>query len=210
MIKKIVKQNYIYFIVILFLIVVFSIIMRSTLHEKIIAFDYEVIDFMRSISNVYLTFIFNILTNFGDYYIPLLIIVCIFIFIHNKWYFTILSSGYLFAGIITYFTKLLASRPRPLEALITIPKSYSFPSGHTLTSLVFYCLLCYILTSKCKKSVKLILFTLTTTLVCLIALSRIYLGVHYFSDVFGGYLIGIPCLMVVINIVEDNFKEKLK
>ena len=210
MIKKIIKENYIYIITIILMIITFSIIMRSSLHDKIILFDYEVFDFLRSISNTYLTFIFNILTNLGDYYIPITIIVCSFLFGKNKWYFYLLSGGYAFSGIITFISKYAALRPRPIDALIAIPKSYSFPSGHTLTSLCFYCLLCYLLTTKCSKKVKLISFTLVTSLVCLIAMSRIYLGVHYFSDVFGGYLIGIPCLMLIINIIEDNFMGKIK
>ena len=43
----------------------------------------------------------------------------------------------------------------------------------------------------------------------IISISRIYLGVHYFSDVVGGMLLAIPCVLMLINIVEKNFKEKL-
>ncbi len=210
MIKKIVKENYVYMIVILLMIILFSIVMRSSLHDKIILFDTEIRIFVQDMFNKSLTSIFSIITNFGDLYIPIIIIMCIFVFNKNKWYFYLLTSGYLFSGVITYISKLLASRPRPLEALIDIPKSFSFPSGHTLTSLIFYCLLCYLITFKCSKKVKLISFIFACMFVCLIAVSRIYLGVHYFSDVFGGYLIGIPCLMLIINIIENNFREKLK
>ena len=210
MIKRIVKENYIYIIAICILTISLSIIMKSSLHDKIILYDYKVFDFMIKIHNPYLTFLFRMFTFLGDFYIPLLIIVCIFVFYKNKNYFYILTCGYVFSGVFTYFIKYIVLRPRPLEALISIPKSYSFPSGHTMTSLVFYCLLCYLLTIKKSNKVKLISFIFATTLVCLIAYSRIYLGVHYFSDVLGGYLIGIPCLMMIINIIESNFKEKLK
>lgn len=208
--NKIVKENYVYMIVILLMIIIFSIVMKSSLHDKIILFDIEIREFVQEMFNKSLTSIFSIITNFGDLYIPIIIIMCIFVFKKNKWYFYLLSCGYLFSGVITYVSKLLASRPRPIEALIDIPKSFSFPSGHTLTSLVFYCLLCYLLTFKSSKTVKLISFIFACIFVCTIAVSRIYLGVHYFSDVFGGYLIGIPCLMLIINIIENNFREKLK
>ena len=210
MIKKIVKENYIYIIVICLLTISLSIIMKSSLHDKIILYDFQVVNFMSQINNTCLTFIFRIFTFLGDFYIPLLIIVCIFTFIKNKYYFYILTCGYVFSGVLTYFIKYIVLRPRPLEALISIPSSYSFPSGHTMTSLVFYCLLCYLLTIKSSNKIKLISFIFATTIVCLIAYSRIYLGVHYFSDVLGGYLIGIPCLMMIINIIENNFREKLK
>ena len=210
MIKRIVKENLKYLITMILMIIVFSIIMRSSLHDSIILFDSKINIFMKEIFNKSLTSIFSIVTNFGDYYIPLIICMCIFLIFKNKWYFLIISFGYLFAGVTTYIAKYLALRPRPLEALIEIPRSYSFPSGHTLTSLVFYCLLCYLLTFNCSKKVKLIWFIITTIFVCIIAISRIYLGVHYFSDVAGGYIIGIPCLMIVINTIENFYKEKLK
>ncbi len=210
MIKKIVKENYLYLIFILLFIIVFSIVMRSSLHDSIILFDKEIISYVRSIFNNLFTSIFSIITNFGEIYIPILIILCVFICYKNKWYFYLLTGGYLFSGIVTFIAKYAASRPRPIEALIEIPKSYSFPSGHTLTSLVFYCLLCYLITYKCSKKVKLISFIFTTIFVYFIAISRIYLGVHYFSDVIGGYIIGIPCVMFVLNTIECNFKEKLK
>ena len=209
MIKKIVKENKIYIIIILSLIVILSIIMRSSLHDKIIIFDNKIIDFVRDIVDSRLTSFFKIMTNSGVFYIPIIIIVCIFIFIKNKWYFYIQLFGYAFAGIISYIAKLIAARPRALEPLIKMPSTYSFPSGHTLTSLVFYCLLFYLLTIKSKRSIKVLGFIFSLSLIMIVSLSRIYLGVHYFSDVLGGFIIGIPCLLMIINIIENNYKEKL-
>ena len=209
MIKKIFKENYIYLIIIGLMIVVFSIIMRSSLHDKIIIFDYKVIKLVNNLLNDSVVKIFKILTNFGDIYIPCIILVCILVFFKNKWIFILQSSGYALSGIITYVSKLIAARPRPIEALIEIPKSFSFPSGHTLTSLVFYVLLCFLLTYNMDiKKRKLIIVT-SFLLVFFIATSRIYLGVHYFSDVIGGFLIGIPVLLMCFNIINKNFSNKL-
>ncbi|MBR4178136.1 MAG: phosphatase PAP2 family protein [Bacilli bacterium] len=183
--------------------------MRSSLHGKIIIFDNKVIEFVRDILDSRLTSFFKLMTNSGALYIPIVILVCIFVFIKNKWYFCIETVSYAFAGLVSYIAKLIVARPRPLEALIKMPSTYSFPSGHTLTSLVFYCILFYLLTIKSKRSVKIIGFIFSLSLICIVSVSRIYLGVHYFSDVLGGFIIGIPCVLIIVNTIEKNLKEKL-
>ena len=210
MIKKILKENYVYLIVICLMIIILSLIMRSSLNDKIIIFDYKVIDFVKSLLDERLINVFKVLTNFGDFYIPCFILLCLLIFFKNKWIFLIEGCCYLFAGIITYAAKLFAGRARPIEALIDIPKSFSFPSGHTLTSIVFYVLLVFLLTYNIDIRKRRIYIALTYIFVSLIAMSRIYLGVHYFSDVIGGILIGIPCLLMCFNIINKNFDKKLK
>ena len=207
--RNIFKENKFYIILIVLIVIISSIIMRSSLHDKIILFDQKVIDYVNSHMNVKLFEFFKIFTNFGDFYIPAIILVCILIFVKNKWIFILQSGGYAIAGIITYVSKLLAGRPRPILALIEIPTSYSFPSGHTLTSIVFYTLLCYILTYYIKGSKRIFLIFLSFMFALLIAISRVYLGVHYFSDVIGGIIIGIPCLLMCINIIEKNYYKKL-
>ena len=159
MIKKIFKENYIYLLIIIFLIITFFVIKNSSLYNKILNIDYSVIEFMGNIVDKRLTAVFNFLTNFGDWYIPTLIIVCIFLFVKNKWYFKLIAGSYLFSGLIVLITKLLIRRPRPLVALITIPNSYSFPSGHTLTSIVFYMLLWYIVTKNTNNFIKIVYFS---------------------------------------------------
>lgn len=209
MIKKIFKENYIYLLIIIFLIITFFVIKNSSLYNKVLNIDYSVIEFMGNIVDKRLTAVFNFLTNFGDWYIPTLIIVCIFLFVKNKWYFKLIAGSYLFSGLIVLITKLLIRRPRPLVALITIPNSYSFPSGHTLTSIVFYILLWYIVTKNTNNFIKIVYFSSFVILAILIGFSRIYLGVHFFSDVIGGLLFAIPCTLMCINIINKNFINKL-
>ena len=209
MIKKILKENWIYMFIIILLIVSFIVIKNSSIYKYIVNFDYKVIEFFGNINDKRLTTSMSFITNFGDWYIPILIIVCIFIIIKNKWYFYTLSSSYLLSGIVVFITKILVARPRPLEALIKIPSSYSFPSGHTLTSLIFYMTLFYLMTEKSNKLIRITFGLLFCFLIVVVALSRVCLGVHFFSDVVGGFILGMPCLLCCINIIEKNFKEKL-
>lgn len=209
MIKKILKENWIYMFIIILLIVSFIVIKNSSIYKYIVNFDYKVIEFFGNINDKRLTTSMSFITNFGDWYIPILIIVCIFLIIKNKWYFYTLSSSYLLSGIVVFITKILVARPRPLEALIKIPSSYSFPSGHTLTSLIFYMTLFYLMTEKSNKLIRITFGLLFCFLIVVVAFSRVCLGVHFFSDVVGGFILGMPCLLCCINIIEKNFKEKL-
>ena len=195
--------------IIILLIVSFIVIKNSSIYKYIVNFDYKVIEFFGNVNDKRLTTSMSFITNFGDWYIPILIIVCIFLIIKNKWYFYILSSSYLLSGIVVFITKILVARPRPLEALIKIPSSYSFPSGHTLTSLVFYMTLFYLMTEKSNKLIRITFGLLFCFLIVVVAFSRVCLGVHFFSDVVGGFILGMPCLLCCINIIEKNFKEKL-
>ena len=207
MIKKIIKENYIYLIIILLLVTVLSIIMRSSLHDKIIIFDKKVISLItNNLSNTIVS-ILKVLTHFGGFIIPCIILIIVLIFNNNRFIFLFQAGSYAIAGIITYISKLIVARPRPEMALIKIPSSYSFPSGHTLTSIVFYTMLFYLLTYHMKH--KRIFMIIGFIFALLIASSRIYLGVHYFSDVIGGLIIGIPCLLMCINIIKKNFGDKL-
>ena len=161
MVKNVLKNNYLYLLITFILIVGVNLVMKSQIYDVILSFDHTVINFVSYIINTYFTSFFKALTNFGDWYIPTMIIVCIFIFFKNKKYFYILTSGYAFSGLIALISKLLIQRPRPVKALIDIPKSFSFPSGHTLTSIVFYITLWYLLTYKSTKKTKIITFIIT-------------------------------------------------
>lgn len=151
----------------------------------------------------------EIMTYFGDWFIPVIILLCLFSFLKNKWYFYIMTCSYALAGLLSFVTKYLINRPRPLEALIKIPTSYSFPSGHTLTSIVFYLTLCYLITINFKDYKRYLIMLLTLALILIIALSRVYLGVHYFSDVIGGLILGVLCELFIIRAINQNFMNKI-
>lgn len=105
---------------------------------------------------------------------------------------------------VNIFMKWFFRRPRPEDPLLTETVShYGFPSGHAMSGIIFYGLLTYLtwktgLALKYKYMVGFVLL-----LFCLlIGFSRVYLRVHYLSDVVGGYCIGLAWLVFAIGMME--------
>ena len=143
------------------------------------------------------------ITNFGGAIFLIGIAVILFIVIKNK---KIGISIITNLGIITILNQLLKrilQRPRPEEFRIINESGYSFPSGHSMISMAFYGYLIYLIYKYVKnKYLKWFLITILGILIVNIGISRIYLGVHYTSDVLAGFLISISYLIIYISIVN--------
>jgi undecaprenyl-diphosphatase len=103
------------------------------------------------------------------------------------------------ASALLVTLKLAFRRARPEPFFDTIlPASYSFPSGHSLASFCFYGALAAILTARVKNVwLKTIIWTAAAILIALIGISRIYLGVHYPSDVVAGFVVGLIWVITI-------------
>ncbi len=102
----------------------------------------------------------------------------------------------------TFLGKIVFHRPRP-EAAVYAEKSFSFPSGHAAIAVAFYGFLAYMLIRNFGRwKTKVNIFFAGMLIILLIGFSRLYLGVHYFSDVWGGYLVGALWLIISISILE--------
>lgn len=109
-----------------------------------------------------------------------------------------IASGALLNQIL----KHLFVRARPdLLQLVEI-SGYSFPSGHSMNSLIFYGFFIYIILKGIKHRGKYAIAGAVGLLVFLIGISRIYLGVHYASDVLAGFLIGLGWLILFIRLAD--------
>jgi len=101
------------------------------------------------------------------------------------------------SALLNQILKRIVQRPRPTEFRIIDESGYSFPSGHSMVSAAFYGFLIYLIYKNVKnKYLKWALITVLSLLIILIGTSRIYLGVHYTSDVLAGFLIAISYLII--------------
>jgi len=125
-----------------------------------------------------------------------------------------ISANLIMIAITNFVLKWLIQRPRPDEALRLVQeRGFSFPSGHSMVSMAFYGLLIYIIWGRVKNRYKrYAICGGLAILIVLIGMSRIYLGVHYATDVMGGfllsiaYLIGITSLIAYLKKSEENKK----
>ena len=131
-------------------------------------------------------------TNFGGAIFLIVLTVLLVTIIKNKKIGLSIFANLIIVTILNQLLKRVLQRPRPTEYRIIEETGYSFPSGHSMVSMALYGYLIYLIYKYVEnKYVKWILISLLSVLICLIGISRIYLGVHYTSDVLGGLLISI-------------------
>lgn len=109
--------------------------------------------------------------------------------------------------MLNYILKLIFSRARPIDINIITETGYSFPSGHAMISLAIYGFLAYLLWKSDYKYKK-IGVSLLVLLIVLIGISRIYLGVHYTSDVIAGFIVSLGYLLLFIDFIYPKIKDK--
>jgi undecaprenyl-diphosphatase len=110
------------------------------------------------------------------------------------------------AAILELTLKHVFHRPRPVAFFGVAPHSYSFPSGHSLFSLCFYGTLAGLINARVRSLwLRIVVWVIAALLVLAIGLSRIYLGVHYPSDVIAGYLTAL--MWVSSLVVADRLHQ---
>ncbi|HEX8249208.1 MAG TPA: phosphatase PAP2 family protein [Pyrinomonadaceae bacterium] len=127
-------------------------------------------------------------------------VLVIFVFKKRKRAAVLLLLTMAGAVILNFALKVSFARARPVPFFETpLPASYSFPSGHSLYAVCFYGALAWLVAARIEnKSLRVLIWSLAALLCFLIGLSRIYLGVHYPSDVIAGYAAALVWILTVI------------
>lgn len=190
------------YVLILFLGVVQDVLVSET----IVAADMRIADFLSILRDPELTQFFLWITMLGKWQVVLgfaVVASSLFWFWGKQFHIVPLWVAILGSEAVNLFGKLAVHRPRP-EAAWYVESSFSFPSGHATIAVAFYGFLAYVLWQHYRLRWKWrtnVVF-IATIIIFLIGLSRLYLGVHFFSDVWGGYLLGALWLIIGISISE--------
>ena len=185
----------------IFLILAISIIKVESIIIDDIGYNliskYLISDFM--------TPIVKIVTQLASPIILIILTILLVVFIKNNNIRKYVCVNLIVSTILNFGIKNIIRRTRPEGFRIIEEAGYSFPSGHSMVSMAFYGLLIYLIYKKVNnKYLKNSLIILLSIIILLIGLSRIYLGVHYTSDVLAGFLLGISYLIIFISIINKK------
>lgn len=143
------------------------------------------------------------ITNFGGALYLCLIALILLIVIKDKRIGLVIWLNLIIEALLNVTLKNIIQRPRPEGYRLISETGFSFPSGHSMASMAFYGLLIYLIYKNVKnKYLKWVGIIALSLLIIMIGASRIYLGVHYTSDVLGGFGFSIFYLILYINIIS--------
>lgn len=191
-------------------LVIFSVILFNVCKYGVLDIDNNVYNFIsQNIMNDTLSSIFKVVTHLGGVaFIVLLGVLCFMFCKKNRLFITFDLVG---CTIVNQTIKHIVRRPRPNVLRLVEESGYSFPSGHSMISVAFYGLVIYLIYKNVNnKYLKWTLITLLSLLILTIGFSRIYVGVHYFTDVIGGYLLALAYLIVYIYIYNKKVRKDEK
>ncbi len=176
-------------------------------HDPLVLLDARIANLLYVIRSTSLLHFFYFVTLFAEPVVIIaltLLISILFLINKQKVYIFTLGFALVFGEGLAFLGKIIFQRERPDIFLRAITEdSFSFPSGHAVTAVLFYGFIAYLVLRN-YKTIKIRIATIFSLIliVCLIDLSRLYLGVHYLSDVLAGNLLGFAILILSIGITE--------
>lgn len=194
-------KKYLKWIICILSLLIFIILSILVLNKKDIYLDSIVYKSISKYISNDLTSVIKYLTYFGSALVVISVTLFTLIFVKNKKYSFYMALNLIIITILQLILKNIFTRSRPLDINLITETGYSFPSGHSLTAFVFYGFIIYLIyVSKIKN--KKIYITLFSLLIIVTGLSRIYLGVHFFTDVIGGFSFALSYLIIYISLVK--------
>ncbi|MEH1962905.1 MAG: phosphatase PAP2 family protein [Nostoc sp.] len=189
----------------LLILFVLAKLAEEVLEREAFAFDTTFLLWLHQFANPNLDNFMLLITNLGN---PSTVVIVAGVTVLLLWWrryreeakvFVIACLGGL---ILNTGLKLFFSKPRPeLWHRLISETSFSFPSGHALGSMVLYGFIAYELATHYPHFAK-VIYSLTVILIAAIGISRLYLGVHWPTDIIAGYGVGFLWLMICITMLK--------
>jgi len=203
--------EFLFVMLLLLALIIFIYAVRMVFIIEGSEFDENVFKAVASYTTPGRTSFMNFITFLGKHtlLIPLnFLLIGFFIYKKHKWFAIRIAALALSSVVLSFSLKEFFRRDRPDLQLIGDVRGYSFPSGHALIGIVFYGLFIYIIWHEVKqKWLRTFLIVLLIILILLISFSRIYLRVHYPSDVIAGLAVGFIWLVLSLQIIHRIEKK---
>lgn len=192
---------------IFFLLFILITVLMITNNTK--AFDDNIYNYIFSFRSDLLDKVLKTITKFANTITVIIMVFVLLIFFQKE---------NIYKLVLTVTTTVLTNqglkhtirRIRPEHLRLIKEKGYSYTSGHSMISIALYGLLIYIVYKNVKnKFIKTILILLLSALILGIGISRIYLGVHYPTDVIAGYSIALPIIILIVCSIDDHFRGNI-
>lgn len=179
---------------------------EDLLKNELTIFDNTIYQFITRFFSEDMTEVMRFITYMGSGLVLIAIAIALILRSrgHKKFYFYswMLGVNLVLVAVLNEAFKIFFQRERPDILRLVEAAGFSFPSGHSMVSASFYGLLAYMIYSNCGVKWKYLAIALFSLLVFSIGISRIYLGVHFASDVLAGFSAGIAWLGIFIPIVN--------
>lgn len=178
---------------------------------KGILFDQTIMDYVHKNSNQIVIRIMEIISFLGseNFLFPSLGIVIGYFIISKRYCIAgLLATSSLGSWIVNYVLKQMFRRTRPLEYFLVDQGGLSYPSGHSMVTMTMFLTIAYLLTRKSKnKHNNRIIWIFAIFYILSMGVSRVFLGVHWPTDIIGGYAAGYIFYEISINLIETKYKR---
>ena len=193
---------------------VFAAIAHEAVMEKEAVFDQRIADYLSAHASANTISIMRVITFFGStgFLLPAyLVLVIILMILHRRRDAINTAIVSVTSSILLFALKDFFKRVRPNLPLLKSLHSFSFPSGHALSSFIFCSMLGYLVwNSKLRRGLKWAIIILLVVISFLIGISRIILRMHYATDVIAGFCLGIAWVILSFWIMRKTEERKFR
>lgn len=196
------KQSYLA-IFICMLLLSFAGLSSFIVHTPVLAYDVQIGDYVAHRRSGMMTEAMKVITFFGSqqFLLPAYLLLIFYYLRQRKTYSAINVAAVGIGGTASMFIfKQIFQRPRPLLPHLVEAGGFSYPSGHTFSSFLFFGL-CMYLVYKGGSRYRCFYMAALFLLPCLVGYSRVYLGVHFASDVLAGFILSLLCLSIALTVI---------